>query len=350
MSDRKTLLPLYNTILPAIRAADPNGIVFFEPVVMNEYKEDGTGQLSDFPAGGIGSPQEAPTKQSFAYHLYCAPSNDTNRVGWKVLCDFVVGAGWRAVRGNLKRLGLAGFMTEFGAVGQDTPSLAAVTKVLDSADAALQSWAYWTYKSYDDITTQNRFTETFFTESGDLQMDKLRALSRPYAQMVAGIPRTMVWDRKAGTFVLTYTTETPRSNVTESVVYVPTLSYPEPPTWRCCRECKVCAHVCGGGTQWPSICVRAFSGTPCLLLIHRRLGADCPRSLTTFVAVPTPLELQVSSQGALGSMGQTTTLQHSALLDPGQTITNIFCAQVNSTACVKLIRKYDLVECGFAER
>ena len=71
-------------------------------------------------------------------------------------------------------------MTEFGSVGEDAPSLAKMDLMLDQADDALQSWTYWTYKSFDDITTQNAQTESFFNGDGRLQMQKMHTLSRPY--------------------------------------------------------------------------------------------------------------------------------------------------------------------------
>ena len=78
-------------------------------------------------------------------------------------------------------------MTEFGSVGQDKPSLDKMDLMLDHADSALQSWTYWTYKSFDDITTQNAQTESFFDEQGGLQLTKLRTLSRPYPRVTASI-------------------------------------------------------------------------------------------------------------------------------------------------------------------
>jgi len=39
---------------------------------------------------------------------------------------------------------VAGFLTEFGAVGEDKDSLELIKLQAEGADAALQSWAYWT--------------------------------------------------------------------------------------------------------------------------------------------------------------------------------------------------------------
>ena len=68
-------------------------------------------------------------------------------------------------------------LTEFGAVGQDSVSLDGVGFMLKAADEHLQSWAYWNFKSYDDITTEGSpSSETLYRPDGSLQSDKLRAL------------------------------------------------------------------------------------------------------------------------------------------------------------------------------
>jgi hypothetical protein len=50
-------------------------------------------------------------------------------------------------------------------------------------------WSYWQFKKYQDLTTAARptTTESFYTEDGELEMNKVRALSRSYAQAIAGI-------------------------------------------------------------------------------------------------------------------------------------------------------------------
>ncbi len=50
-------------------------------------------------------------------------------------------------------------------------------------------WSYWQFKKYQDITTTTRpaTAESFYTEDGQLEINKVRALSRSYAQAIAGI-------------------------------------------------------------------------------------------------------------------------------------------------------------------
>jgi endoglycosylceramidase len=45
-------------------------------------------------------------------------------------------------------------LTEFGAVaGDSADALETLDHLLDNADEHAQSWAYWQFKSYNDITT-----------------------------------------------------------------------------------------------------------------------------------------------------------------------------------------------------
>ena len=79
--------------------------------------------------------------------------------------------------------------------------------MLDAADEFMHSWTYWTYKSFEDITTQNKATETFFNEDGSLQSAKVRALSRTYAPSVATAEPASVrvrFDSESSNFQLSY--------------------------------------------------------------------------------------------------------------------------------------------------
>ncbi len=49
-------------------------------------------------------------------------------------------------------------------------------------------WSYWQFKKYQDLTTaaSPATTESFYNEDGELEINKVRALSRSYAQAIAG--------------------------------------------------------------------------------------------------------------------------------------------------------------------
>jgi hypothetical protein len=57
-------------------------------------------------------------------------------------------------------------------------------------------WAYWQFKKYQDLTTaaSPATTESFYTEDGELEMNKVRALSRSYAHAIAGILLIIIFD------------------------------------------------------------------------------------------------------------------------------------------------------------
>ena len=61
--------------------------------------------------------------------------------------------------------------------------------------SGLQSWAYWSFKSFNDITTSgDPNAEGFFHADGSLQADKIQALVRPYSPAVAGVPVKLAFD------------------------------------------------------------------------------------------------------------------------------------------------------------
>ena len=53
------------------------------------------------------------------------------------------------------------------------------------ADDNLQSWMYWSFKSYNDVTTINNGLQALY-QAGTLSMKKLEVLQRNYAPIVAG--------------------------------------------------------------------------------------------------------------------------------------------------------------------
>jgi len=111
-------------------------------------------------------------------------------------------------------------LTEFGASGNDEDSLALLGFAADQADSAFQSWAYWTYKDMHDITTANSATETLYDEDGKINAAKLKALSRTYAQAIAGAPLTMSFDPRTAAFQLQYV-----PNATIDQIVAPTVIF-----------------------------------------------------------------------------------------------------------------------------
>jgi len=224
LSDSHTVLPLYQTLHDRIRSIDQDTLFFFEPLVLESY-ESVVHRYSDFPQGGPGGIDYA-NRSVFAYHSYCASAPD-GAPSPMPLCRLLVRSAWTGVSTDLANLGVGGFLTEFGAVGEDTDSLELIRLQTEGADKLFQGWSYWTYKSFDDITTQNAATETFFHEDGTLQTAKIKALARSYAPIIAGTPVAMSFDSATSDFSLEYTVDAAVTNSTSEVFLHTGFYYPQ---------------------------------------------------------------------------------------------------------------------------
>jgi endoglycosylceramidase len=80
---------------------------------------------------------------------------------------------------------------------------------LEQADKHIQSWAYWQFKFFQDLTTASAAGgESFYLGNGTLDAQKVRALSRTYAQAIAGVPSVHSFDPLSSNFTLAYTINT----------------------------------------------------------------------------------------------------------------------------------------------
>jgi endoglycosylceramidase len=89
-------------------------------------------------------------------------------------------------------------------------------------------WCYWQFKKYQDLTTAATpaVTESFYTEDGELEMNKVRALSRSYAQAIAGEPIFMVFDPITARFRFVFNINTDIHQPT--IIYInEQLNYPQ---------------------------------------------------------------------------------------------------------------------------
>jgi endoglycosylceramidase len=78
-------------------------------------------------------------------------------------------------------------MTEWGALAEDQVAVEDIDNFLNIADGYLQSWSYWQFKSFNDITTAAKpYDESFYDGNGNLQAAKVQHLSRTYAYAIAG--------------------------------------------------------------------------------------------------------------------------------------------------------------------
>ena len=88
-------------------------------------------------------------------------------------------------------------------IGSSPGELAHMERLLGIADDNFVSWAYWQLKKYNDFTTANA-AEALYAPNGTLEVAKLKALSRTYAQAIAGVPLKMSFDPSTALFELHY--------------------------------------------------------------------------------------------------------------------------------------------------
>jgi len=120
------------------------------------------------------------------------------------------------------------FITEFGACTDSDACIAEINRITDAADGSGHSWAYWQFKYYDDITTVSGPLESFYDTGGDLQKDKVKALSRTYAPAVAGVPSLMRFSSLTGAYRLIYVASpTSSASVPTELYYNQEWHYPE---------------------------------------------------------------------------------------------------------------------------
>ena len=192
--DKTYLQPLYQRVHQKIREVDNNTIIFFEPMVFDTV----TIGLTEGPGG-----EEYNDRQAFSYHLYCGavdPSGEPINPEVCIASDRLQ----MSVKANFpEKIGVAGFMTEFGALSDSTKSTDEVTRVTGLADDHLHSWSYWQLKWYNDYTTAAKpaTTESFYNVDGSLQSDKVKALARSYAYATCGVPTSQTFDPSNGKFV-----------------------------------------------------------------------------------------------------------------------------------------------------
>lgn len=175
-TEKHYLQPLYQHVHKAIRAVDDEKIIFFEGLTI-DYWQNG------FTAG----PGDADynDRQVLAYHIYCITSEEPNPK-LSVACDLIDDYFFSRRRKDSARLGVGMIMTEFGAAKDMRYDLSQVEKVVTLADQFQQSWIYWQFKYYEDLTTCTPQGESLYNEDGSVNAHKLTLLSRSYPQAVAG--------------------------------------------------------------------------------------------------------------------------------------------------------------------
>jgi endoglycosylceramidase len=191
--DRGSLRPFYERVIPRIRTADRQSLVFYEPQVLFNFGSDTN--LGRLAAKNLG----------FSFHVYCLVGLVA---GGPSGCGDLEQLVLDNADAHAKQTDTALMMSEFGA----TDDIATLERVVDAADQHMVSWQEWHYCGCDDPTTQ--------ASSGDVQAlvrdpkkppqgdnvfhDKLKALARPYPQAIAGTPLKYSFDEASGRFQLAF--------------------------------------------------------------------------------------------------------------------------------------------------
>lgn len=202
--DQTLLTAFTRKLTAALRAEDPDHLIFYEPNLLFDYG-------APTRVGDPGDPNAG-----FAFHNYCLtivvpglPSGEPCAVGEELVLD--------NAEAHSETTGDALLLSEFG------PDLATARRQTRLADEHMMSWQFWDY--YGDF-------------EGSLHIAASPALIRPYPQLVAGTPERWSYDDASKTFDFVYSPERatgegavssaparfPAGSETE--IFIPALHYP----------------------------------------------------------------------------------------------------------------------------
>jgi endoglycosylceramidase len=214
LQDHK-LTEFYRKVVPAIRAADPATLVFFEP---NTLFDEGI----HTDLGRVGDPSTG-----FSFHDYCAIESVLHR---NVTCRFEDGLTITnaSLYADINRIPT--LLTEFGA----TNDLKNLAEVMRHTDRQRMGWLEWAYTGNDKTSSSPTDQALVFNPAqpptgGNVNAAKLAVLAAPYPQVVAGTPKD--WSFRSGAFRLCYSTERADragrfSPGAQTFVSVPPIEYP----------------------------------------------------------------------------------------------------------------------------
>jgi len=151
-ADKKYIEPFYNKLFNNLSLSGylNNKLFFFEPVTCSI-----NGAGFDYP------PNKNNTKCVLAYHCYFPPEISVDQL-------------FRSRMRDIRRLGIAGFITEMGATN--------IVDILTYTDRYFQSWAVWQYKIFSGITGDGSM---FFNKNGTIAEARY-LLNRSYPRAICG--------------------------------------------------------------------------------------------------------------------------------------------------------------------
>lgn len=201
LGDKQNLAPMYDRAAAAIRSIPgaSKKLIFYESATIDQV----WGTKNGFESGPGGAAWNA--ANVYSYHSYCTLSDRDGNPYSRPLCDQIDEYLFGMWIETYKRLGGAGMMTEWGALSSSPGAMQQIHRISNLADDHLQSWIWWQFKDYDDVTTASvGDVESFYDSNGNLQTEKVKALSRTYAQAIVGVPISMKFDETNSNFDLVY--------------------------------------------------------------------------------------------------------------------------------------------------
>ncbi len=181
--------------IEAIRKADPRSLAWYEPLSVFNFGADTS----------VVDPADAHT--GFSFHVYCLAGVVG---GAEDDCATFEQMPFENADARSDETGDALLVTEYGA----TDDFATLERITSFADEHMIGWQEWHYCACDEPTSQAApdvqaiVIDPNKPPRGDnLKRGKLKVLSRPYPQVVAGTPEEWKFDLEEHTFDLTYKTK-----------------------------------------------------------------------------------------------------------------------------------------------
>jgi endoglycosylceramidase len=223
--DETRLTPFVRRVTAAIRRADPDRLICYEPNVA--FNVGAPTHVSGGDRHAVFSFHNYPIVEDLGarVHLPARPLARLDR--WEA--DLV----FRNAERHAGRTGDALLLSEFGS----TDDLNALRRMAELADEYLVSWLEWAYCGCHDPTGANPpavqalvYDPARPPTGPNLDQAKLRALARAYPRAVAGTPRRWSFAESTGRFELAYTTRRAGGGALDpnlpTEIVLPPLHYP----------------------------------------------------------------------------------------------------------------------------
>jgi endoglycosylceramidase len=215
--DQGSFSSYYAAMDEAIRAKDRRHLVFYEPLVSFNY---------GIPTSVTPPPGDA--RLAFSFHDYplCSAADDA---GLPLSLGTACGAESKLAISNAVSYATqhsTGLLeTEFGATTKPAP----LAQSAAAYDAAMIPWMFWSYQELAGLGRDGAFTTP---PSKTPERAVLVSLSRPYPQLVAGIPAGYGYNAKSHVFTAAYSTERANGNGrfaanAVSQFSIPRIAYPQ---------------------------------------------------------------------------------------------------------------------------